>query len=105
MIPGEAEKFEKIKRGHEKTRKALDKLIASRSLNYTKERVKISSRLTLEVKCQRFQPGECHPDSIGKAYCFEVYAIVNGEAVDSCTDHWSIDDDIKYLIKCWGWSK
>lgn len=93
---------EKIEQGYLKAKNAIEKMKKSRLLNYVSQKVKISHKLTLEIRCERLQEGECHPDYVGTACCFEVLALVNGEEVDSCTDHWSIDEDIKYLIKCWG---
>lgn len=84
---------ELVEIGYIKTKKVIDKMMASHSMNCTERRVKISYKLTLEIKCQR-------ADS-GSAYGFEIYAITKGEAIDCCSDHNSIDEDIKYLIRCY----
>lgn len=80
-----------VESGYEKTKKVVDKMIESH--NCTEKKVKISYKLTLEIKCQRTESGG--------AYGFEIYAIVNGKSVDCCSDHNSIDRDIKYLIRCY----
>lgn len=84
---------ELIEDGYKKAKKVIEKMIASHSSTCTERKVKISHKLTLEIKCQR-------ADS-SSAYGFEIYAIVKGKAIDCCSDHNSIDEDIKYLIKCY----
>lgn len=94
------ERQERIEKGYAKTKKAFEKMIASRNMKYTKQRVKVSHNLTLEIQCER-DDGSVYKSNKGKSGCFQIYAIKNGEAVDCCTDHGNIDSDIKYLLGCY----
>ena len=91
---------ERIEKGYRKVKKVIKKMQKSHSLNYTCELVKISNKLTFEVKCQR-KEFEVHEEDIGSAYGFEIYAIKEGRDIDCVTDHGNFDEDIKYLLNCY----
>lgn len=91
---------DKIEKGYRKVKKAIQKMKESRSPNYTSELVKITDKLTLEVKCERVEFAAREED-IGTAYGFEVYAIKDGKDIDCASDHGNLDEDIKYLLNCY----
>ena len=91
---------ERIEKGFEKTVTRLNKMQKSRNMNYVKDRVKISDKLTLKIECCRNET-DVYKDSIGSPYGFQVYAVVNGDEVDCTSDHGYIERDIKYLLNCY----
>lgn len=90
---------EKIENGFKKTMTRLDKMQKSRRVTYVNDKVKISDKLALLLECERNEVAEL--GDVGRPYGFQVYAIVNGDEVDCCSDHGKIEDDIRYLINCY----
>ena len=85
---------DQIEKGYKKVKKAIQKMKESHSPDYTSELVKITNKLTMEVKCERNEFAVREED-IGEACCFEVYAIKDGEDVDCASYHGNFDEDIK----------
>lgn len=90
-----------IQRGLVKARKIFDKMNSSRDMEYLMDTVRITKRLTLKFECQRSD--EYDDDYRGKACCFEIYAVKDGEEVDCCTLHYSLDvnAELLYLLNCY----
>ena len=91
---------DQIEKGYRKVKKVIQKMKESHSLDYTSERVKITNKLTMEVKCVRSE-FEVRKEDIGTAYGFEVYAIKDGKDIDCASDHGNFDEDIRYLLNCY----
>lgn len=88
----------------------VDRMKDSRNIADSKEVLKVSSSLSLEINCIRwkndFDDDECRnskdeQDAI--ALQFEIYAIKKGKAIDQVTiDVWNdITDDVSYLLRCY----
>lgn len=87
-----------IQRGLVKARKIFDKMNASRDMEYLTDTVRINNRLTLKFECQRNEADYCR----GRACCFEIYAVKDGEEVDCCTLHLKdVNEEIIYLLNCY----
>lgn len=86
---------DRIEKGYIKTKKVIDRMLGSESLEDVKEVVKINEHLSLEVNCERAESGD--------AYGVEVYALKDGQAVDVVTMTFNNDmeQDIKYLLNCY----
>lgn len=91
-----------IKRGLENVLKAYRKLNESRDLEYTKEIIKITKRLSLELECIRTIP-DMDEDFNGTPISYEVYAVKDGTEIDCVTiDAWAdAKPEIEYLLNCY----
>ena len=91
---------ELIYKGFKKVMSRIEKMKASTNVSWLSEPVKINSKLTLKIECVRDEYNYLG-EKDGKPYGWIIYAIVNGKEVDSCTDHWSLEKDIRYLLQCY----
>lgn len=88
-----------VENGFEKVKRAIEKMKNSRSFDDMKRTVRISKKLSIGIECLRAENGM--PDHIGFPYSFDLYAIRDGEEIDSITDIQNEDEDIMYLLNCY----
>ena len=97
---GKLTREEQIENGFKKTVERLHKMQKSRRVSYVKDKVRINEKLVLLIECIRNEV-DCILGYKGVPYCFQVYAIVNGNEVDCTSDHGYIEKDIRYLLECY----